>query len=50
MSELNRLVVEKGKIIDKKIFKKYFVFQGLIDMKKEFNRDKNKSLHITTIN
>ena len=36
VSELNRLVAEKDKIINKELFKKYFGFQGLIDMQKEW--------------
>ena len=35
VSELNRLVLEKGKIINKELFKKYFGFQGLTDMQRE---------------
>ena len=47
MIELNRLVVEKDKIIKKELFKKYFGFQGLIDMPRELyktKKDKNKGL------
>ena len=44
--QLNRLFVEKEKIINKELFKRYFGFQGLIDMEKELyktkNTDKNK--------
>ena len=36
VSELNRLVAEKDKIINKELFKKYFGFQGLINMQKEW--------------
>ena len=48
MSQLNRLFVEKEKIINKELFKRYFGFQDLIDMEKELyktkNTDKNKDL------
>ena len=48
MNELNKLVVEKDKIINKELFKKYFGFQSLIDMQTKLyetkNTDKNKDL------
>ena len=48
MSELNRLVLEKDKTINKELYKKYFGFQNLIDMLRELcktkNTDKNKDL------
>ena len=48
VNELNKLVVEKDKIINKELFKKYFGFQGLIDMQTKLyetkNTDKNKDL------
>ena len=46
MKELNRLVVEEGKIINKELFKKYFGFQDLIDMQRELYKitDKNTGL------
>ena len=48
MNELNKLVVQKDKIINKELFKKDFGFPGLIDLKRELYKtkygDKNKSL------
>ena len=48
VGELNRLLAGKDKIISKKLFKRYFEFQSLIDMQKELyktkNTDKNKNL------
>ena len=48
MNELNKLVIRKGEIINKELFKKYFGFQSLIDMQRELyktkNTDKNKKL------
>ena len=46
MKQLNRLVVEKGKIINKELFTKYFGFQDLIDMQRELYKitDKNTGL------
>ena len=41
MSELNRQVVEKSKIINEELLKKYFGFQGLISMQKELYKSKN---------
>ena len=41
LSQLNRLFVEKEKIINKELFKRYFRFQGLIDMEKELYKTKN---------
>ena len=46
--ELNKLVVQKDKIINKELFKMYFGFQSLIDIQGELyktkNTDKNKEL------
>ena len=41
MSELNRQVVEKSKIINEELLKKYFGFQDLISMQKELYKSKN---------
>ena len=41
VSELNRQVVEKNKIINKELLKKYFGFQDLISMQKELYKTKN---------
>ena len=41
MSELNRKVVEKSKIINEELLKKYFGFQDLISMQKELYKSKN---------
>ena len=46
--ELNKLVVQKDKNINKELFKMYFGFQSLIDIQGELyktkNTDKNKEL------
>ena len=42
VNELNRLIVEKDKIINKEIFKKCFGFQVLIDMQRELYEKKHK--------
>ena len=39
--ELNRQVIEKNKIINKELLKKYFGFQDLISMQKELYKTKN---------
>ena len=41
MSGLNRQVVEKSKIINEELLKKYFGFQDLISMQKELYKSKN---------
>ena len=41
MSELNRQVVEKSKIINEELLKKYFGLQDLISMQKELYKSKN---------
>ena len=41
MSELNRQIVEKSKIINEELLKKYFGFQDLISMQKELYKSKN---------
>ena len=40
-NELNKLVVEKDKIINKELFTQYFKFQILIDMLKDLYKAKN---------
>ena len=42
VNELNRLIVEKDKIINKEIFKKCFGFQVLIDMQRELYEKKHR--------
>ena len=49
MKELNRLVVEKGKIINKKLFKKYFGFQDLTDMQRELYKNTDKNTGIVNV-
>ena len=41
VSELNRQVVEKNKIINKELFKKYFRFQDLVSKQTELYKTKN---------
>ena len=41
VSEINRQVIEKNKIISKQLLKKYFGFQDLISMQKELYKTKN---------
>ena len=50
MSQLNRLFVEKEKIINKELFKRYFGFQDLIDMEKELYKTKNTDKNIDLVN
>ena len=49
MKELNRLVVEKGKIINKELFKKYFRFQDLIDMQRELYKITDKNTGVVNV-
>ena len=49
MKELNRLVVEKGQIINKKLFKKYFGFQDLTDMQRELYKNTDKNTVIVNV-
>ena len=48
VNKLNDLVVQKDKIENKELFRRYFGFQGLIDMQRELYNtkitDRNKDL------
>ena len=41
VNEFNKLIVEKDKIINKALFKKYLGFQSLIDMQKQLYKTEN---------
>ena len=50
VTEFNKGIVEKDKIIKKKLFKQYFRFQSFIDLQKHLYETKNKNLvHLTEI-
>ena len=50
VSELNRQVVEKNKIINKELLKEYFRFQDLISMQIELYKTKNTGKNNKLVN
>ena len=50
VNEFNKQIVEKDKSINKKLFKKYFRFQSLVDMQKHLYKTKNTEENIELVN